>query len=421
MSEIAISAESLSKCYPLVHERGSAGGYRTLRDDIVQLFKKPRQWLRRGAGKELEQFWALNDVSFQVKLGEVVGIIGRNGAGKSTLLKILSRITKPTSGRCILRGRVGSLLEVGTGFHPELTGRENIFMNGSILGMSRQEIKRNFDAIVEFAEVERFLDTPVKRYSSGMYVRLAFAVAAHLEPEILIVDEVLAVGDAAFQKKCLGKMQDVAQHGRTVLFVSHNMAAIRNLCQKTIVLNGGKTVFDGPTSDAIDMYNNFQSSTSASAINLVGHETRRKNTKTILREIRFLDEQANPRSGFSVGETIVMEFLVDETYRHEQLFFGIGFDDSYGTRICSVATYLTANPPTQIGDQGKVRCIVRNPIIAPGMYRLSLSAGNNKTALLDAMDNAVSLKIEPDDYFQNGSIPHSSFGQIWQRSEWSTY
>ena len=212
------------------------------------------------AGDEVEEFWALKDVIFEVKRGEVVGIIGRNGAGKVTLLKILSRITEPTEGRVTIKGRVASLLEVGTGFHPELTGRENIFLNGAILGMTRAEISRKFDEIVAFAEVEKFLDTPVKRYSSGMYVRLAFAVAAHLEPEILVVDEVLAVGDAEFQKKCLGKMQDVAGHGRTVLFVSHNMGAIQALCGRVILLRAGGVSYAGPSDAGIEKYLSSSSS-----------------------------------------------------------------------------------------------------------------------------------------------------------------
>ncbi len=244
----AIVAENLSKSYRVLHEQ-MRGGYRTLRESLTAAAAKPINRLRSAFGsrnsshaRSSEEFWALNDVSFDVQPGEVVGIIGRNGAGKSTLLKILSRITKPTRGRAVLSGRVGSLLEVGTGFHPELTGRENIFMNGSILGMSRREIQRKFDEIVDFSGVERFLDTPVKRFSSGMQVRLAFAVAAHLEPEMLIVDEVLAVGDAEFQKKCLGKMEYVAQSGGTILFVSHNMSAVTRLCGTAIVLNSGASV-----------------------------------------------------------------------------------------------------------------------------------------------------------------------------------
>src|SRR6187551_531163 len=233
MSDSVISVENVSKRYILGHQRSKSDGFRHVIEDAV---RAPLNWLRsrrERRAQEREEFWALNDVSFEIKQGEVVGIIGRNGAGKSTLLKILSRITEPTSGRITIEGRVASLLEVGTGFHPELTGRENIFLNGAILGMSRVEIKRKFDEIVAFSEVERFLHTPVKRYSSGMYVRLSFAVAAHLEPEILIVDEVLAVGDAQFQKKCLGKMEDVSsQGGRTVLFVSHNTGVISQLCNK---------------------------------------------------------------------------------------------------------------------------------------------------------------------------------------------
>ncbi|RME57123.1 ABC transporter ATP-binding protein [Candidatus Parcubacteria bacterium] len=241
MGEIAIRAEQVGKRYQIGGKRAS---YKSLRESLVAAATAPVRWMR-GQGGKVNTFWALRDVSFSVSQGEVVGIIGRNGAGKSTLLKILSRITKPTTGRVRLYGRVGSLLEVGTGFHPELTGRENIFLSGAILGMRRQEIRLKFDEIVDFAEIEKFLDTPVKFYSSGMYVRLAFAVAAHLEPEILLVDEVLAVGDAAFQKKCLGKMGDVAQEGRTVLFVSHRMDAIERLCHRVMLLRQGSIVLDG--------------------------------------------------------------------------------------------------------------------------------------------------------------------------------
>ncbi len=255
----AIRVEHLSKRYRI----GAAQTkfrYGMLRDVLVDTVTAPVRWMRalgkQGALDEEQPnyIWALNDVSFEVEEGKVLGIIGRNGAGKSTLLKILSRVTEPTRGTVAVRGRVGSLLEVGTGFHPELTGRENIYMNGAILGMKRAEIERKFDEIVAFSEVEQFIDTPVKRYSSGMYLRLAFAVAAHLEPEILVVDEVLAVGDAEFQKKCLGKMGDVAQQGRTVLFVSHNMSAILRLTEEAIVLDRGKLLMRGPTQQAVDYY-----------------------------------------------------------------------------------------------------------------------------------------------------------------------
>ncbi|MGO8698108.1 MAG: ABC transporter ATP-binding protein [Limisphaerales bacterium] len=274
MSEAIISVEGLGKKYRIGHQRQSGMRYKSLRDVIAEktkgLFRKMGERRKEnGAASRSplsplpsphpdrashEDFWALKDVSFEVKQGEVVGIIGRNGAGKSTLLKILSRITEPTEGRVRLRGRVASLLEVGTGFHPELTGRENIFLNGAILGMHRSEIKQKFDEIVAFAEVKKFLDTPVKRYSSGMYVRLAFAVAAHLEPEILIVDEVLAVGDAQFQKKCLGKMESASRSGRTVLFVSHNMATVVALCSRAVYLKLGCVVTDSSPSKVIDAY-----------------------------------------------------------------------------------------------------------------------------------------------------------------------
>src|SRR5271157_3836416 len=251
MSDIAIRIETLSKLYRIGTQRSR---YKTIRESLGEAVVAPFRHLRTNSRFEVrnsnsDQIWALKDVSFEVKQSEVVGIIGRNGAGKSTLLKILSRITKPTRGRAEIHGRVGSLLEVGTGFHPELTGRENTFMSGAILGMSKQEIARKFDEIVAFAELEQFIDTAVKHYSSGMYVRLAFAVAAHLEPEILFVDEVLAVGDAAFQKKCLGKMGNISRQGRTVLFVSHNMTALRSLCSRAIWLNEGRVMEDGPVGE----------------------------------------------------------------------------------------------------------------------------------------------------------------------------
>ncbi|MFQ3577446.1 MAG: polysaccharide ABC transporter ATP-binding protein [Verrucomicrobiia bacterium] len=246
-----IRVEGLSKRYLISHRVRSGGGLRHVIEDAVK-----GMWRRGSRGEErAEEFWALDDVSFEVRPGEVLGIIGRNGAGKSTLLKILSRITEPTRGRVTIEGRVASLLEVGTGFHPELTGRENIYLNGAILGMTRGEIRSKFDQIVAFAEVERFLDTPVKRYSSGMYVRLAFAVAAHLDPEILIVDEVLAVGDTQFQKKCLGKMEEVSRSGgRTVLFVSHNMGVVQSLCSRSLFMAGGRIKYDGASRDAIACY-----------------------------------------------------------------------------------------------------------------------------------------------------------------------
>ncbi|MCC7288969.1 ABC transporter ATP-binding protein [bacterium] len=254
MSNPVIQIKNLSKAYMIGHEQQAAVGTMTFRDTLTNIARKPIE-LITGHQLKKEKFWALKDVNLDIEKGDVVGIIGRNGSGKSTLLKVLSRIVEPTEGEITMHGRVASLLEVGTGFHPELTGRENIYFNGAILGMTRKEIKAKFDEIVAFSEVEKFLDTPVKFYSSGMYVRLAFAVAAHLDPDILIVDEVLAVGDAAFQKKCLGKMKDVAGEGRTVLFVSHNMAAVQSLCNKGVVMQSGKMKYTGSIVGAIEKYN----------------------------------------------------------------------------------------------------------------------------------------------------------------------
>ncbi|MDF5716343.1 MAG: ABC transporter ATP-binding protein, partial [Rhizonema sp. NSF051] len=260
MSDTVIRVENLAKKYVLGHQQEGSSKYKSLRESITVGTKSLGKKFLKPSGKQAvnsvhEEFWALKDVSFEIKQGDRVGIIGRNGAGKSTLLKVLSRITEPTSGSIRIKGRIASLLEVGTGFHPELTGRENVFLNGAILGMSKVEIQHKFDEIVAFAEIEKFLDTPVKRYSSGMYVRLAFAVAAHLEPEILIIDEVLAVGDAAFQKKCLGKMEDVsAKEGRTVLFVSHTMATIKQLCNTAIFLEKGSLKTQGSIQNVMDSY-----------------------------------------------------------------------------------------------------------------------------------------------------------------------
>jgi lipopolysaccharide transport system ATP-binding protein len=307
MSDTVIRVENLGKKYIIGHQKQER--YTSLRDVITDKVRSFGKVLSRKDQQEdptHEEFWALKDVSFEVKQGDRVGIIGRNGAGKSTLLKILSRITEPTEGRISINGRVASLLEVGTGFHPELTGRENIFLNGAILGMDRVDIKRKFDEIVAFAEVEKFLDTPVKRYSSGMYVRLAFAVAAHLEPEILIVDEVLAVGDAQFQKKCLGKMKDVSGEGRTVLFVSHSMPTITSLCEKVILLDAGRVIEYGRASEVISRYY-FNLESSKHHIDFSKVETVVGDTYANLISASIVDQNGSSRSEFLITEEVKLK------------------------------------------------------------------------------------------------------------------
>jgi lipopolysaccharide transport system ATP-binding protein len=325
MSDIAIRVENLSKQYTIGVARQR---YNTLRDQLVDGLTSLFRRNGRAVPKN-NTTWALKDVSCEIGQGEVVSIIGRNGAGKSTLLKILTRITEPTEGRAEIYGRVGSLLEVGTGFHGELTGRENIYLNGAILGMKKAEIDRKFDEIVAFAEVEKFIDTPVKQYSSGMSVRLAFAVAAHLEPEILLVDEVLAVGDAAFQQKCLGRMGDVAKAGRTVLFVSHNMAAVAALTQRSIWLDGGKIMEIGSTQEVIESYlnkitSNSQQNGFASLTSLPRPKGLIRNPRVRLEWVRTQDRSGNQTNSFAEGEPIIVElgFKVDEEARN--LEFGVG-------------------------------------------------------------------------------------------------
>ena len=343
MSDVAIRVENLGKRYQLGRHAGqNSSSYRTLRETLSD---GARNLFRPDASSATtEEFWALHDVGFEVKQGDVVGIIGRNGAGKSTLLKILSRITDPTLGRVQITGRVASLLEVGTGFHQELTGRENIFLNGAILGMSRAEIKAKFDEIVAFSEVEKFLDTPVKRYSSGMYVRLAFAVAAHLEPEILIVDEVLAVGDAEFQKKCLGKMQQVAKGGRTVLFVSHSMPAVTRLCSRCLLLDAGGLVTDGPASEVAAFYLRSGQGLSTErcwpdAASTPGNSVARLRAARVLTSEGLAATEA-VRVGDSVGVQIEFDVLEDEAvlvpnfhfFNHEGTCLFVTHDWEHGAR-----------------------------------------------------------------------------------------
>ncbi len=366
MGEKAIRVAGLGKEYQLgTRERG----YTTFREAVGRAVTAPFRRLRQlsGATESSTSFWALKDVSFDVEPGEVVGIIGRNGAGKSTLLKILSQITEPTTGEIALNGRVASLLEVGTGFHPELSGRENIYLNGAILGMSRAEIKRKFDEIVAFAEVEKFLDTPVKRYSSGMYVRLAFAVAAHLEPEILIVDEVLAVGDTAFQKKCLGKMGEVAKGGRTVLFVSHNMGAIQTLCTRGVFLSRGQLVTTGPTEQVVTTYLQTASATPAD----LALTTADRSGSGAVRLTGFWLEDGGRRteevaSGRPVS--LVLRYSADDGASLTGVSFGVSFHTAMGDTLSVIYSDYTGVTFGELGGEGEVRFRVPELPLNQGLY-----------------------------------------------------
>jgi lipopolysaccharide transport system ATP-binding protein len=378
MTEPIIEIKNLSKEYIISHNVQS---YYTLRDFLIQVVKKPFAYFSsKNSAVKKEKFLALNDINLSVMPGEVVGIIGRNGAGKSTLLKILSQITPPTKGSVHLRGRVASLLEVGTGFHPELTGRENIFLNGAILGMTQKEIKRKFNEIVDFAGIEKFLDTPVKRYSSGMYVRLAFAVASHLEPEILIVDEVLAVGDAEFQKKCLGKMGDITKKdGRTVLFVSHNMEAIKSLCSRCILLDKGVKIYEGDVEKTILEYGNLQSSRDIK-INKGEYNANRRGSGTLsFTNIEILDGDDKKRNIFNIGETVrfKMSYVVYE--KMEGIHISVGFFSSKARDLLLTdMPYEVRSGTCEKGESGTAIIEVNLTTIRPGEYGLYFWLGDKK-------------------------------------------
>ena len=429
MSDTMISVEKVGKRYALSH-KGKGERYTALRDVIARQAAAPfraigkkMRFLSGVNGSHLnvshhpaslgsvESFWALKDVSFEVRQGDVIGIIGRNGAGKSTLLKILSRITEPTEGRIRIKGRVASLLEVGTGFHPELTGRENIYLNGSILGMSRAEIKAKFDEIVAFAGVETFLDTPVKRYSSGMAVRLAFAVAAHLEPEILIVDEVLAVGDADFQKKCLGKMHDVATGGRTVFFVSHNMQAVSTLCSRGLFLHGGSLAYAGGVKETIELYLSTFSKARGSA--------ELPDSRPGSGEYRYTS--ASPvRESFGGAEEKTVEFQIRGSNKLVgRMFLSVRIVDSAGTVLLHCDSRLVE---TCIDDcervAGRFRFIT--PWLKPGIYRVDLFICL-PLSLVDVWEGACSLTISPVLPYLNSAIENiTKDGLVFADFAWET-
>jgi len=407
MSGPIIHVEGLGKRFTLHHKQRER--YTALRDVLSE---RARSLFRPDKSQaSTSDFWALKDLSFDIQAGDRVGIIGRNGAGKSTLLKVLSRIVDPTKGRVTIEGRLASLLEVGTGFHPELSGRENIYLNGAILGMSRKEITAKFDEIVAFADVERFLDTPVKRYSSGMYVRLAFAVAAHLEPEILVVDEVLAVGDAEFQRKCLGKMKEVAMGGRTVLFVSHNMAAIQNLCSTAIYLKQGQLITQGATADVLTAY--LKDTGSAARMDLSERPDRQGNGAIRFTGFYLSDEDGRELAAAQSGATVVFNFDIEaRSAPLRDVKVAMGIDDQYGQRI----THLSNEVAGQVFAQadGMKRLSIRVPRfpLRNGNYTFTLFSSVNGE-IADYLLNAGGFHVESGDYFGTGRTPAEDQGTFF--------
>ena len=419
MSESIIQVENLSKKYVIgQNQAGSMNLRETMTQSAKSLGKKILQPRKKTSNPAFKDFWALKDVSLSVKQGEIVGIIGRNGSGKSTLLKILSRITEPTTGRIVIKGRVASLLEVGTGFHSELTGRENIYLNGAILGMEKAEIKRKFDEIVAFSEVEEFLDTPVKRYSSGMYVRLAFAVAAHLEPEILIVDEVLAVGDAAFQKKCLGKMGDVAtKEGRTVLFVSHNMTTVRALCQKAYLLNSGRMEYQGSTSEAIERYmQSVKSLMMSNATSLEQRQDRSGDGSAMLIGVKIEDADGKEIICPNSRLKVTIYYKSDRPLNRPQ-FSATIYDDRKDLGMISLHSEIVGGLPETLPPRGRVTCITEPIALTPGRCYLNLSllkAG----VMADYLQYAAYFDVETEDIYGTGKLPDRDWVFSLRQQQW---
>ena len=371
-------------------------------------------------GRQRNMIWALRDVSLDIAEGEVLGVIGRNGGGKSTLLKVLSRITEPTTGRVELYGRVGSLLEVGTGFHPELTGRDNIYLSGAILGMRRNEIGRKFDEIVAFAEIDQFVDTAVKHYSSGMYVRLAFAVAAHLETEIMLIDEVLAVGDAAFQKKCIGKMGDVARQGRTVVLISHNMASIESLCDSCIYLVGGRLAEAGKSREVVAKYLASQAQANSGSVSLTSHPGRRPGFRSLLRTLELRSGTKIAVGAIRMGDPLTM-VLSFEAPRPLRPVVGFALKTIQGVPVCSVNDRFSM----QLGEcetvsQGTVACEIEKLMLMPGQYNIDVSFGDIG-AELDVIYDAISVEVLPADLLGSGRLPPSSQGPMFCAANWKLF
>jgi lipopolysaccharide transport system ATP-binding protein len=397
VTDIAVAVKGIGKRYRL---GGSREPYARLTESLSNAVRRP---FRR---EQAEPFWALRDVSFDVREGEVIGVIGRNGAGKSTLLKILSRITDPTEGTISVRGRVASLLEVGTGFHPELTGRENIYLSGSILGMRRADIRKRFDEIVAFAEVNRFLDTPVKRYSSGMQVRLGFAVAAHLEPDILVVDEVLAVGDAAFQRKCLAKMDDVAHGGRTVLFVSHNMAAVESLCSRGVLLVAGQVAAMGETSQVVAGY--LSEPDAADSYDL-GERTDRQGSGRMRFTSLSVVARTGGRSEIRVGYT------AEPGVRHVEA--SIGVFTLRGEGVAYLSNGMTGDDFGAVPECGTISCSIERTPLLPGAYTVNLFA-TIAGDIADWVQDAGTIEVTEGDFFGTGRLPPAGYGATAVPQQW---
>jgi lipopolysaccharide transport system ATP-binding protein len=385
-----------------------------LRHALERFARSPLSVLRHAPQ---ESFWALRDVSFEIKQGNVVGVIGRNGAGKTTLLKILSRITRPTEGWAEIRGRVRSLLEVGTGFHPELSGRENMYLSGSILGMSKREIDRKFDEIVAFAEIDKFIDTPVKHYSSGMYVRLAFAVAAHLEPEILLVDEVLAVGDVQFQKKCLGKMKEVGSHGRTILFVSHNVNAVSSLCRSAMVIANGELVhFSDDVQEALRLY--VRPAVSEHTVDLSRHSGR-TSRGAVFKEISIYDQSKMPSQCVLPGANIVIHLRVRPASRITSPKVTIGVTNTRGERVFAIGTHIGGTEIPSIEGPGTIRVRFKLPPLVPGQYSLDIGFYDRTGIPLDEIYGAAAIEVLKDGYISMIESHGQHTGHIMVRSEWT--
>lgn len=415
----AISVENLTKRYDL-----GVIGTGTISRDLnrwwARVRKQPDPYTRIGQKDAFarigESILALDDVSFSVSQGEALGIIGRNGAGKSTLLKILSRVTAPTSGVVKVKGRIGSLLEVGTGFHPELTGRENVYLNGAILGMKKEEVTRKFDEIVSFAGVEKFIDTPVKRYSSGMYVRLAFAVAAHLDPEILIVDEVLAVGDAEFQKKCLGKMGDVAGEGRTVLFVSHNMGAIKTLCQHGLLLENGRIAFAGLAESAVNMYLSGLSKNASDPFSKYSQRSGDGPVKFTGAQIR--SKKGQPIQEILAGDETQLEFNYYSSSTERDAYVCVTIFTQMGVAITNLDMSLTNTRVGELSQQGRFICNISKLPLMPGKYHVAASIYVNEQ-LSDLIENILVFDVVGSHFFKNGNIPNPMYCTFMVDHHWN--